>query len=122
MTTEQPEAVSLAIIDWRRGKWLSAKGKYSREHTWLLAGGVKLRVSDSEAMVPEAYRDGIQLNTEKASGILSELGSDIHWVSEVILNPRITYNEAPRATASAEARLHKLRQDEGGVYERRLVL
>jgi hypothetical protein len=57
MTTEQPEAVSLATIDWRRGKWSSAKGKYSREHTWLLAGGMKLRVSDSESMVPEASRD-----------------------------------------------------------------
>jgi hypothetical protein len=65
MTTEQPEAVSLATIDWRRGKWSSAKGKYSREHTWLLAGGVKLRVSDSESMVPEAYRDAVQLDPEK---------------------------------------------------------
>ena len=139
MKTEQPEAVSLAMIDWRRGKWSSAKGKYSRDHTWLLAGGVKLRVSDTEAMVPEAYRDGVQLDPEKmfvatiasahmlswlhltfamgaevesyqdeAAGVLSEMGSDLHWVSEVILNPQITYNERSRATATAEARLHEL--------------
>jgi organic hydroperoxide reductase OsmC/OhrA len=139
MKTEQPEAVKLVIIDWQRGKWSSAKGKYSREHTWLLAGGVKLRVSDSDAMVPEAYRDGVRLDPKKmfvatiasahmlswlhlafamgaevasyqdeAAGVLSELDSDLHRVSEVILNPQITYNERSRATATAEARLYEL--------------
>jgi hypothetical protein len=41
------------------------KGKYSREHTWLLNGGVKLRASDAEFLLPEGYRDGVRLDPEK---------------------------------------------------------
>ena len=111
---------------------------FARAHV-AVGGRAKLRVSNSESMVREAYRDGIQLDPEKmfvatiasahmlswlhlafamgvevesyqdeAAGVLSELGSDIHCVSEVILNPRITYNERSRATAAAETRLHEL--------------
>lgn len=63
MTAEQlpPQA----SVDWSRGKWSSIKGKYSREHTWLLDGGVKLRASDAEFLLPEGYRDGVRLDPEK---------------------------------------------------------
>jgi organic hydroperoxide reductase OsmC/OhrA len=132
-----------ATIDWARGKWSGAKGKYSREHTWMLEGGVKLRVSDSRSMLPDGYRDTIGVDPEKtfvatiagahmlswlhiafgmgieveayhdaAVGILSELSPEVYWVSEVILNPRITYNERSRATATAEARLHELAHEQ----------
>lgn len=139
MATEQPEGVRLASIDWQRGKWSFAKGKYSREHTWLLEGGVKLRVSDSSFLLPQGYRDSARVDPEKtfvatiasahmlcflhlafgmgvevesyhdeAVGVMSELSPDVHWISEVILNPRITYDERSSATATAEARLHEL--------------
>jgi hypothetical protein len=36
----EAQSEHLVSIDWRRGKWADAKGKYSREHTciksWLL--------------------------------------------------------------------------------------
>ena len=69
MTTKQPEVVSLAIIDWRRGKWSSAKGKYSRKHTWLMAGGAKLRVPDSESIQKfhevAVFEDGFGIRVKK---------------------------------------------------------
>jgi organic hydroperoxide reductase OsmC/OhrA len=40
------------------------KGKYAREHTWHLAGGTKIKASDTDAMLPEGYRDKIKLNPE----------------------------------------------------------
>jgi len=132
-----------ATIDWSRGKWSGVKGKYSREHTCVLEGGVKLRVSDSRAMLPEGYRDNVGVDPEKtfvatiasahmlgflhlafgmgveveryqdaAVGILSELSDEVYWVSEVILNPRITYHERSSASATAEARLHELAHEQ----------
>src|SRR5665213_2428906 len=58
-----PEALQLATIDWTRGKWSHVKGKYAREHTWHLAGA-KLKATDTEAMLPEGFRDKIKLNPE----------------------------------------------------------
>jgi len=49
MTAEQPPP--RASIDWSRGKCSSIKGKYSREHAWLLDGGVKMRASDAEFLL-----------------------------------------------------------------------
>lgn len=66
MTIEQPEAVRLATIEWQRGKWSNAKGKYSREHTWVLEGGTKLRASDSAFLLPPGYQDGASVDPEKA--------------------------------------------------------
>jgi len=40
-----PAADHLATIDWRRGAWSDKKGKYSRQHTWVLAG-TKLKKSE----------------------------------------------------------------------------
>jgi hypothetical protein len=54
----------LATIDWTRGKWSSAKGKYSREHTWLLASGAKLKATDVGALLPDGYRDKAGFNPE----------------------------------------------------------
>jgi organic hydroperoxide reductase OsmC/OhrA len=58
------DALHLATIDWNRGKWSQIKGKYAREHAWHLAGGAKLKVTDTDVMVPEGYRDKIKLNPE----------------------------------------------------------
>jgi organic hydroperoxide reductase OsmC/OhrA len=132
-----------ATIDWSRGKWSGVKGKYSREHAWVLDGGVKLRVSDSRSMLPDGYKDNVGVDPEKtfvatiagahmlsflhlafgmgvevetyhdaAMGILSELSEEMYWVSEVILNPRITYHERSSASATAEARLHELAHEQ----------
>ncbi len=141
MTAEQPPPQ--ATIDWSRGKWSSIKGKYSREHTWLLDGDVKLRASDAEFLLPEGYRDGVCLDPEKtfvatiasahmlswlhiafsygievesyrdtAVGVLSESSPQVYWISEVILSPRITYNERSSATAAAQAKLHELAHEQ----------
>ena len=59
-----PETVHLATIDWQRGKWTGAKGKYSREHLWHLVGGAKLKASDSPAMLPKAFTDRAAVNPE----------------------------------------------------------
>lgn len=59
-----PEMVHLATIDWQRGKWAGAKGKYSREHLWHLVGGAKLKASDSPAMLPKAFADRAAVNPE----------------------------------------------------------
>jgi hypothetical protein len=34
----EAQSEHLASIDWQRGKWADAKGKYSRERTWWLVG------------------------------------------------------------------------------------
>ena len=51
-----PEADHLATIDWRRGAWSDKKGKYSRQHTWLLAG-TTLKASETGAVTPPGYHD-----------------------------------------------------------------
>lgn len=56
------ESVHLVTIDWTRGKWANAKGKYSREHVWHLAGGAKLKASDSPALVPKGFQDRTAVN------------------------------------------------------------
>ena len=45
-------------------------------------------------------------------GILTELSDEVYWVSEVILHPRITYNERSSASATAETRLHELAHEQ----------
>ena len=62
-----PEALQLATIDWTRGKWSHVKGKYAREHTWHLAGGTKLKATDTDAMLPEGYRDKNKLTRRTCS-------------------------------------------------------
>jgi organic hydroperoxide reductase OsmC/OhrA len=124
MTAEQSPQ---ATIEWTRGKWSSIKGKYSREHTCALEGGMKLRVSDALMLLPEGYRDGARVDPEKmfvatiasahmlswlhiafsygievesyhdaAVGVVGEISPEVYWISEVILNPRITYKELAR--------------------------
>jgi hypothetical protein len=58
------ETEHFATIDWSRGAWANAKGKYSREHTLHFAGGAKLKASESPFMLPEAYQDKARLNAE----------------------------------------------------------
>jgi hypothetical protein len=40
---KESESEHLASLDWRRGKWADAKGKYLREHTLQLIGGAKIK-------------------------------------------------------------------------------
>ena len=117
------ESVHLVTIDWTRGKWANAKGKYSREHVWHLVGGAKLKASDSPALVPKGFQDRTAVNPEnmlvaaissahmlswlnmafgmgievtgyvdRAHGVMTEISDGEAWISEVILQPRITFN------------------------------
>lgn len=45
-------------------------------------------------------------------GVLGELSPQVYWISEVILHPRITYNERSSATAAVEAKLHELAHEQ----------
>lgn len=134
-----PETVHLATIDWQRGKWAGAKGKYSREHLWHLVGGAKLKASDSPGMLPKAFADRAAVNPEntlvaavasahmlswlnvafgmgievasyldRAHGVLSESAPGEVWVSEVVLQPRITFDPHYEVTAEAIAHVHEL--------------
>jgi hypothetical protein len=58
---EEPAGNHLSTIDWQRGEWTAAPGKYSRQHLWVLAGA-KLKASDSGALLPAAYRDKVAIN------------------------------------------------------------
>lgn len=137
------DSVHQATIDWTRGKWSDAKGKYSREHTWHLVGGAKLKASDAGALLPDGYRDKAQFNPENlfvatvasahmlswlhvafgvgaevetyrdaAEGVLSELSEGVYWVSEVILNPQVTFNARQEVKPSALARFHELAHEQ----------
>jgi organic hydroperoxide reductase OsmC/OhrA len=139
----EADSEHLATIDWMRGKWSSAKGKYSREHTWLLASGAKLKATDAGALLPDGYRDKAGFNPENlfvatvasahmlswlhvafgvgaevetyrdaARGVLTELSEGVYWVSEVILNPTITFNARQEVKASALARFHELAHEQ----------
>ena len=61
----EAESQHLASVDWQRGKWADAKGKYSREHTWWLVGGAKFKASDAAFLLPAGYRDGTKVDPEK---------------------------------------------------------
>ena len=137
------DSVQLASIAWERGKWAGYVGKYSREHTWHLAGGAKLKASDSPFMLPEGYRDSARLDAEKlfvasvasshmlywlhiafgmeldvmgyvdeARGMLTQIRDGVYWVSEIILQPKITYGPKRTAAPAAEARLHELAHEQ----------
>jgi hypothetical protein len=58
---EEPAADHLATIDWQRGEWKAAPGKYSRQHLWVLAGA-KLKAPDSGALLPAVYCDKVAIN------------------------------------------------------------
>ena len=57
----EPLADHLATIDWQRGAWSDKKGKYSRQHLWVLARA-KLKASESGAVMPAAYRDNTPID------------------------------------------------------------
>jgi len=46
----EAQSEHLGSIDWQRGKWAYARGKYSREHTWWLVGGAKFKASAAELL------------------------------------------------------------------------
>jgi organic hydroperoxide reductase OsmC/OhrA len=57
-----------------------------------------------------AFGYGIEVESyhDAAVGVVEEISAQVHWISEVILNPRITYNERSSATAAAQAKMHEL--------------
>jgi hypothetical protein len=57
---EEPAGNHLSTIDWQRGEWTAAPGKYSRQHLWY--SPAKLKASDSGALLPAAYRDKVAIN------------------------------------------------------------
>jgi organic hydroperoxide reductase OsmC/OhrA len=61
-----------------------------------------------------AFSYGIEVESyhDMAVGVLGEISPEVHWISEVILNPRITYNEGSSATAAAQAKLHELAREQ----------
>ncbi len=127
----------LVTIDWSRGKWSGAAGKYSREHVWHFAGKLSLKVTD--ALAPAAYQDASRLDPLKsfvatvasahmlswlhvafshgaevesyldlAEGTLAKLADDQSWISEIILKPRVTFNARQRVEASAITHFHEM--------------
>jgi organic hydroperoxide reductase OsmC/OhrA len=64
-----------------------------------------LHIAFSYGIEVESYRDTVV-------GMLSESSPQVYWISEVILHPRITYNERSNATATAEAKLHELAHEQ----------
>jgi organic hydroperoxide reductase OsmC/OhrA len=127
----------LATIDWQRGAWSDKKGKYSRQHLWVLAGA-KLKASESGAVTPAAYRDNTPIDPhnmfvatiasahmltwlhmafsldveverymDRAYGVLTGLPSGDCWISEVILHPKITLKAGYEMTAATMAHLHE---------------
>ena len=112
------------------------KGRYSREHTWTFDGGATVPASPSPHVVPtpwsnpahvdpeEAFvaaisschfltyiwlagKEGFQIDAyeDRAVGKMTK-GEKGPWVSEVTLNPKITYAGAKHPTPADEARLH----------------
>jgi organic hydroperoxide reductase OsmC/OhrA len=131
------EPMHLVTIDWKRGKWSGTRGKYSREHQWLFAGKLSLKVSD--ALAPPAYRDAARLDPLKsyvatiasahmlawlhvafshevevesyldtAEGVLTEQSEGLCWISEVILKPRVTFAAHQQVTGAAISNFHEL--------------
>ena len=135
------ETVHIATIDWSRGAWVNAKGKYSREHTMHFAGGAKLKASDAPFMLPDGFRDKARFSAENlfvasvsSAHMLSFLNlafgmgvevlsyrDDAHvvlteagddcWISEVILEPKIKFGSSLEVSAAALARLHEQAQE-----------
>ncbi len=53
----------------------------------------------------ETYRDA-------AEGVLTALSEGMHWVSEVILNPKITFTARQQVMPGALARIHELAHEQ----------
>jgi organic hydroperoxide reductase OsmC/OhrA len=118
------------------------KGRYSREHTWTFDGGATVPASPSPHVLPtpwsnpanvdpeEAFvaaisschfltyiwlagKEGFQINAyeDRAIGKMTK-GEKSPWVSEVTLNPKITYAGAKQPTHADEARLHHAAHDQ----------
>jgi organic hydroperoxide reductase OsmC/OhrA len=61
-----------------------------------------------------AFSYGIEVESyhDTAVGVLGEISPEVHWISEVILQPRITFNDRSSATAAAQAKLHELAHEQ----------
>ena len=64
MSLKARKRIHLVTIDWARGKWSGAPGKYSREQLWQFAGKLSLKLTD--ALAPMAYRDAVRLDPLKS--------------------------------------------------------
>ena len=55
-----------ATIKWRAGEGDFLKGRYSREHTWTLDGGMTLNASSSPSVVPVPMSNPAYVDPEEA--------------------------------------------------------
>jgi organic hydroperoxide reductase OsmC/OhrA len=133
------ESVHLVTIDWTRGKWSGTRGKYSREHQWHFASRLSLKVSDALApagyreaarldplksyvatiasahmlaWLHAAFSHEVEVEKylDAAEGVVSVLPEGRCWVSEVILQPLITFNSNQHVADSAIKHFHELAQ------------
>lgn len=128
---QEPVSEHLATIDWQRGAWSDKRGKYSRQHLWVLAG-TRLQASESGAVMPAAYRDktpidpqnmfvatiasahmltwldiGAERYVDRACGVLTGLEGGGCWISEVILHPKVTLKaDYPMTAARSHVSIH----------------
>jgi organic hydroperoxide reductase OsmC/OhrA len=70
------------------------------------------RAHDSWLHLAFSYGIEVESYHDTAVSVLGEISPEVHWISEVILNPRITYNEGSSATAAAQAKLHELAHEQ----------
>src|SRR6202035_1046658 len=73
------EPIHLATVDWQCGKWSGVPGKYSREHVWVLPGGLTLKATDPIA--PTAYRDRARLDLLNAFVATVASGHLLAWLN-----------------------------------------
>jgi organic hydroperoxide reductase OsmC/OhrA len=131
------EGGHLVTIDWKRGKWSGLTGQYSRQHRWHLAGDLVLEVTDAMpppgyrdgvrldawrayvaaissghmlAWLHAAFSHGVEVESylDRTEGMLSSLPQGRTWVSEVILNPKVTLSAGMQTTAAQIAHFHDL--------------
>jgi hypothetical protein len=131
-TSSGDERIHLVTIDWKRGKWSGTPGKYSREQRWHFAGRLVLKVTDALApaayrdaarldplksyvatissahmlgWLHAAFSHGVEVESylDLAEGVMSRLPEGRSWVSEVILEPRVTFDAKQQVAASAIA-------------------
>src|SRR5579872_3232370 len=55
-----------ATIKWRSGEGDFVRGRYSREHTWTLDGGMVVQASSSPAVVPVPMSNPAYIDPEEA--------------------------------------------------------
>ena len=140
-TSAGDEHLHPMTVEWKRGKWSGALGKYSLDREWHFAGRVTLKVTDT--LTPAAYCDAalqdplksyvatissahmlawllaafsheveVESCVDMAEGVVSGPPKGRCWVSEVILRPRVAFDAKQQVPESAIAHFHDLAQQD----------